>query len=292
MTELKNLEEKLNSNLNRISIIRIVSWSTFVIFWTFSFWTICQQTIWLHNFQFFANLRLDYYLFFFGLLVSYTIIFPIARYADRRRIISNIILESEDEEHTKFLEFCNIINKRLSTTKKCLLVESSESAYYKYSAGASELLDTTEFRQRINSTYRISSKTTHYSFETDAVQITLLGSMVLIFHWRSRKFSVRQSINFYGSLERFHFIWDEQIPVDSQILQYQWKYTNKNGRPDQRFKDNYQIPTLLFWSFEIETNKEILQILLSDSSMGEDIAKAIEDFKAIVSSNKISEEGV
>ncbi|EMJ63328.1 hypothetical protein LEP1GSC051_2511 [Leptospira sp. P2653] len=106
---------------DRISIIRIVSWSTFVIFWTFSFWTICQQTIWLHNFQFFANLRLDYYLFFFGLLVSYTIIFPIARYADRRRIISNIILESEDEEHTKFLEFCNIINKRLSTTKKCLL---------------------------------------------------------------------------------------------------------------------------------------------------------------------------
>ncbi|EMY14751.1 hypothetical protein LEP1GSC043_4722 [Leptospira weilii str. Ecochallenge] len=103
---------------------------------------------------------------------------------------------------------------------------------------------------------------------------------------------MRQSINFYGSLERFHFIWDEQIPVDSQILQYQWKYTNKNGRPDQRFKDNYQIPTLLFWSFEIETNEEILQILLSDSSMGEDIAKAIEDFKAIVSSNKISEEGV
>ncbi|EMJ66513.1 hypothetical protein LEP1GSC051_0435 [Leptospira sp. P2653] len=44
----------------------------------------------------------------------------------------------------------------------------------------------------------------------------------------------------------------------------------------------------MFWSFEIETNEEILQILLSDSSMGEDIAKAIEDFKAIVSSNKIS----
>lgn len=288
MTELKNLEDKLNSHLNRISTIRIASWSTLIIFWTFSFWTICQQTIWIHNIQFFAYLRVDYYLFLFGLLVSYAFIFPIARYADKRRIISNIILESDNEEQRRILEYCNIINKRLITTKKCLLVESSKSTYYKYSAGASELLDTTQFRQKINSAYRVSSKTEHYSLETNSLQITFLGSIVLVLNWRTRKFSVYQSIKIYGSLDEFHFIWDEKIPKDSQILEYQWKYTNKNGRPDQRFKDNYEIPELLFWSLEIETNERILQILLSDSSVGEDITKVIGDLREEFGSNKNS----
>ncbi|PKA04047.1 hypothetical protein [Leptospira ellisii] len=279
MTELKNLEEKLNSNLNRTSTVRFASWSIFIFFWIFSLWTIVQQTTWLHNIQIFTYISLNYYLVFFGLLASYVIIFPIAKYADKRRITSNIILESENEEQERILEYCNIINKRLITTKKCLLVDSSKSAYYKYSAGASELLDTTQFRYKTNSAYRISSKTAHYSLETDSLQITLIGSVVLVFNWRSRKFSAHQSIHLYGSLERFHFIWDEKIPADSQILEYQWKYTNKNGKPDQRFKDNYQVPILLFWSFELETNDGIIQILLSDSSIGKDVTNVMESLK-------------
>ncbi|EKR16931.1 hypothetical protein [Leptospira interrogans] len=279
MAELKDLEDKLNSNLSKISAIRIFSWFFFTIFWIISIWTLLQQTIWLHKFQFFALLYLNYYLCLFSLFVSCIIIFPIAKYVDKRRLIVNIILEFDNAGQRKIIECCNIINQRIVTAKTSLLVKSTKSTYYKYSAGAFETLDTISLRQKINSAYRLSSRINQYSLECDSLQITFIGNIVLVLDWCSRRFSAYQSFNVYGSINHFPFIWEDKVPIDSHILEYTWRHPNKNGRPDQRFKDNYKIPVLSFWSLEIELNEQARQILISDSLIGEEIAKLIENLK-------------
>lgn len=43
-------------------------------------------------------------------------------------------------------------------------------------------------------------------------------------------------------IEGVHFHEDEEVPRDSEVVDYTWARTNKNGSPDRRFKDNYQIP--------------------------------------------------
>jgi hypothetical protein len=39
-----------------------------------------------------------------------------------------------------------------------------------------------------------------------------------------------------------HFVEDEGVPRDSQVVDRTWKYVNKKGGPDKRFKDNREIP--------------------------------------------------
>lgn len=42
------------------------------------------------------------------------------------------------------------------------------------------------------------------------------------------------------------FVETNDIPKDSKIVRYTWNKVNKNGTPDRRFKDNYQIPVVAY----------------------------------------------
>lgn len=42
------------------------------------------------------------------------------------------------------------------------------------------------------------------------------------------------------------FIEEGPVPVDARIVDHTWKYVNKRGGPDKRFKDNRQLPVALY----------------------------------------------
>lgn len=42
------------------------------------------------------------------------------------------------------------------------------------------------------------------------------------------------------------FIEDGTVPHDSQVVGHTWKYVNKKGGPDKRFKDNRELPIALY----------------------------------------------
>lgn len=42
------------------------------------------------------------------------------------------------------------------------------------------------------------------------------------------------------------FVEDEAVPGDTQVVGHTWAKVNKNGSPDLRFRDNYQIPLCLY----------------------------------------------
>lgn len=43
-----------------------------------------------------------------------------------------------------------------------------------------------------------------------------------------------------------HFIEDEFVPSDAQVVDEAWAKSNRDGSPDRRFRDNYQIPVALY----------------------------------------------
>lgn len=47
-------------------------------------------------------------------------------------------------------------------------------------------------------------------------------------------------------LKRTQFFEEEQIPSDSEVVGYTWAKTNRDGSPDRRFRDNYQIPVVQY----------------------------------------------
>ncbi len=50
------------------------------------------------------------------------------------------------------------------------------------------------------------------------------------------------------------FIETGTVPADSKIIDRTWAKVNKNGTPDKRFKDNYEIPVVRYGNIALQTS--------------------------------------
>jgi hypothetical protein len=50
------------------------------------------------------------------------------------------------------------------------------------------------------------------------------------------------------------FVEEEGVPSDSRVIDYTWAKVNKDGSPDRRFKDNYQLPVCLYGNIELRSS--------------------------------------
>jgi hypothetical protein len=50
------------------------------------------------------------------------------------------------------------------------------------------------------------------------------------------------------------FIETEGVPSDASVIDHTWKYVNKNGGPDKRFKDNRQYPVCDYHQLALTTS--------------------------------------
>lgn len=76
------------------------------------------------------------------------------------------------------------------------------------------------------------------------------------------------------------FIEEESIPTDAQLIGHTWKKANKDGSPDRRFANNYQIPILAFGDIRL-TSKSGLneEYLISNATAAQGFAQAWTAFK-------------
>lgn len=57
------------------------------------------------------------------------------------------------------------------------------------------------------------------------------------------------------------FIEDDGVPSDTQIVGQTWRYVNKGGGPDRRFKNNRRIPQVLYQQMGIQGPGGLQKIL-------------------------------
>lgn len=58
------------------------------------------------------------------------------------------------------------------------------------------------------------------------------------------------------------FIEDETVPKDARIVDHTWKYVNKSGGPDKRFKDNKKLPVCLYGQVELKASLGLNTVLM------------------------------
>jgi len=75
------------------------------------------------------------------------------------------------------------------------------------------------------------------------------------------------------------FIEEESVPADSKVIRQTWKKANKDGSPDRRFNNNYQIPVVAYGTIRI-TSKTGLneEYLISNPNATQVFAKAFAHF--------------
>jgi hypothetical protein len=84
----------------------------------------------------------------------------------------------------------------------------------------------------------------------------------------------------YGalSLERntTRFVEEEGVPGDSRVVDQTWRYVNRNGGPDRRFKDNRQIPICEYEALHFSSGTGLNELLhASRVGAGEALSRAL-----------------
>ena len=77
-------------------------------------------------------------------------------------------------------------------------------------------------------------------------------------------------------IENTQFIESEGVPSDSEIVGWTWKYVNKKGGPDKRFKDNVEIPILRYSEIHFSSRSGLNEMIqLSKPNLGQELVTAL-----------------
>lgn len=72
------------------------------------------------------------------------------------------------------------------------------------------------------------------------------------------------------------FIEDETVPADATVIGHTWRYVNKKGGPDRRFKDNRQLPICRYDQIAVASPTGLNELLhVSKSGAGTAFAEAV-----------------
>ncbi len=76
------------------------------------------------------------------------------------------------------------------------------------------------------------------------------------------------------------FVEDESVPSDAQIVGHTWAKVNKDGSPDRRFKDNYQIPVCEYGRLLFDSKSGVTEeYQVSNARAGQAFAIALAEYQ-------------
>lgn len=67
--------------------------------------------------------------------------------------------------------------------------------------------------------------------------------------------------NLFIRFEDSNFIEEGTVPSDTEVLWHTWKHPNKNGGPDRRFANNYQIPVCRYETISLTGSSGLNELL-------------------------------
>ncbi|WP_242507302.1 hypothetical protein [Serratia liquefaciens] len=83
------------------------------------------------------------------------------------------------------------------------------------------------------------------------------------------------------SAEHRGFHEEEGVPSDTSVAGHTWAKTNKNGSPDRRFKDNYQIPICVYGYITFQSQTGITEeYMVSNADAAQAFAEAAKRYQA------------
>lgn len=144
------------------------------------------------------------------------------------------------------------------------IVQEVATDRQKYHAGASWLIKRTPVQAGLLQIPRVTTNLSVAGIDVGPIKLFLLPDMLLYFQANTfanipyDTFTVRQGTT--------RFIEDESVPGDALVVGQTWRYVNKSGGPDRRFKDNRQLPIAQYGVLELASSGG-LNIHLNTSSV-------------------------
>jgi hypothetical protein len=178
---------------------------------------------------------------------------------DEQRKTVVIMYDLDDHVVAPFQTFAQEFDK-LATASRIWNVETAgRTDDWKRNAGASHLITRKLARLSYGVPRVIKTNVDLPCIEGGRQNIYFLPDIVLVTEGnRAGAVSYEQLVILWSNTV---FLEDDGVPTDAQVVGQTWQYVNKKGGPDRRFKNNRQIPKVLYQQMGVQGTGGLQKIL-------------------------------
>lgn len=178
------------------------------------------------------------------------------------RTKGRIDLEYEiDESEKKSIEKRMEPMIRVSRSEKLWrIVQSSRVIDKKYEAGAASKVKRVNCRVVKKIPFPFKTNTSAVIFKYKKESLIFLPDSLFIM--QGSKIGALSYLDIIINAHTTRFIESERVPKDAKIVGETWKYVNKSGGPDRRFKNNPALPICLYGELELHSASGLDTIIM------------------------------
>ncbi|HDV5433022.1 TPA: DUF4236 domain-containing protein [Vibrio cholerae] len=182
--------------------------------------------------------------------------------------------------------------QQMAKANRCWHISASGKVLdKKYHAGASDLIDRKPTSINISEPPRLKTNVKTVSITVGRQTLHFFPDRVLVYDTTGVGAVCYQDLVVMVGDKRF--IEDESVPADALIVDKTWKYVNKSGGPDRRFKDNHELPICLYQEISFTSQSGLNELIqLSTRGPAEEFEASLNGLAAVlpreVGSDKIA----
>lgn len=170
----------------------------------------------------------------------------------RKKGAISLDYDIEEDMKAEIEEQMQPLIKMTQCNKVWRLMQTSKVIDKKYSSGASNIIKRELCVTSTKATFPFKTTEKIASFRNKKEVLLFLPDKLLILQGSKIGALNYDDINFDGSTTRF--IEEEKVPKDATIVDETWKYVNKSGGADKRFKNNRKLPICLYGKIEMTSD--------------------------------------
>ena len=154
----------------------------------------------------------------------------------------------------------NPMIKITGCSKVWRIMQTSKVIDRKYSGGASNTVNRTACATSTKAPFPFRANVKIAAFKAKRETLLFLPDKLFIIQGSKIGALNYADISSYSHTTRF--IESEGVPKDAQVVGQTWKYVNKSGGPDRRFKDNRQLPICLYGELELTSASGLNTVIM------------------------------
>lgn len=166
----------------------------------------------------------------------------------------NIDIKTDEQIEKSFLQLLDVYKTMLTCQKIWDITSTSKIDKTTTRSAASKSITRIEVKFGFGNLDIMKSKFDALHFENaNGGDLYIYPAFIAIVD-SNKKFGIIDIREIEFNFVSQKFLEEEEVPSDSKVIGNTWAKVNKDGSPDKRFKDNYQIPICLYGNIEIKSS--------------------------------------
>lgn len=215
------------------------------------------------------------------IVITATIATLLASIKDSLRKTTVLFFDLEPEIESLYQNLLDAIDHLSTSAGKWHVEAEGQVKDKKRSAGASSVVRRRPISIGSSNAPYVKTNVSVRSIPTGTQTLYFFPDKVLVLE--SNRVGAVSYPNLKISADPTRFIEDSTVPRDAQIVGQTWKYVNKRGGPDKRFKDNRELPIALYEDIHLSSNTGLNErIQVSKAGAGSNLRDAISELSKAI----------